>query len=77
LATPVERAFSSGNLASTYHCNRLSIELFEALQLLKSTYRNGNIFVLDSARKCMDVLISELVEQGFGKDDFENGDDDF
>jgi hypothetical protein len=39
--------------------------------------RNGHIFALDSARKHMDVLISEPVEQGFGKDDFENDDDDF
>ena len=42
-AVPSERAFSSGALTSTRRRNRLTPELFEALQMLKSAYRNGLI----------------------------------
>ncbi|KAF7354490.1 HAT dimerization [Mycena venus] len=75
-ATPAERAFSSGSLTGTRLRNRLSIELFEALQLPKSAYRNGHISASDSAGKRMDALISEVVEQGFEEDDFDDEDDD-
>jgi hypothetical protein len=71
-ATPAERAFSSGSLTGTRLRNRLSIEVVEALQLLKSAYRNGHISASDSAGKRMDALIAELVEQGFGSDDFDD-----
>jgi hypothetical protein len=40
-SVPSERAFSSGALTSTRRRNRLTPELFEALQMLKSAYRNG------------------------------------
>lgn len=40
-AVPSERAFSSGALTSTRRRNRLTPELFEALQMLKSAYRTG------------------------------------
>jgi hypothetical protein len=39
-ATASERAFSSGGLTGTARRNRLNVCLFEALQLLKSAYRN-------------------------------------
>ena len=42
-ATPSERAFSSGGTTGTAKRNRLSIEAFKALQLLKSAYRNNHI----------------------------------
>ena len=42
-ATPSERAFSSGGTTGTAKRNRLSVEAFEALQLLKSAYRNDHI----------------------------------
>ncbi len=42
-ATPSERAFSSGGTTGTAKHNRLNVEVFEALQLLKSAYRNGHI----------------------------------
>jgi hypothetical protein len=42
-ATPSERAFSSGGTTGTAKRNRLSVEAFEALQLLKSAYRNAHI----------------------------------
>lgn len=61
--------FFSGSLTGTRLHNRLSIEVFEALQLLKSAYRNGHISASDSAGKRMKVLIAKLVEQGFGSDD--------
>ena len=40
-AVPSEHAFSSGALTFTRCRNRLMPELFEALQMLKSAYRNG------------------------------------
>ena len=42
-ATPLERAFSSGGTTGTAKCNCLSAKAFEALQLLKSSYRNGHV----------------------------------
>jgi hypothetical protein len=42
-ATPSERAFSSGGTTGTAKRNRLKPEVFEALQLLKSAYRNGHL----------------------------------
>jgi len=42
-ATPSERAFSSGGTTGTAKRNRLTPEAFEALQLLKSAYRNGHL----------------------------------
>ncbi|KAF7363239.1 Dimer-Tnp-hAT domain-containing protein [Mycena venus] len=49
-ATASERAFSSGALTATRRRNRLSPEMFEALQLLKSAYRNGHIEASEEAR---------------------------
>jgi hypothetical protein len=43
LAMPSERAFSGGGITGTPSRNRLSVASFEALQLLKSSYRNGHI----------------------------------
>ena len=48
-ATPSEHAFSSGGIMDTACRNRLSPKLFEALQLLKSAYRNGHITALHQA----------------------------
>ena len=42
-ATPLERAFSSGGTTRTAKCNCLSVDAFEALQLLKSAYQNAHI----------------------------------
>ena len=42
-ATPSERAFLSGGTTGTAKHNPLSVEAFEALQLLKSAYWNGHI----------------------------------
>jgi hypothetical protein len=42
-ATPSEHAFSGGGNTGTAHRNCLTPDAFEALQLLKSAYRNGHI----------------------------------
>jgi len=42
-SVPSERAFSGGSLTATAHRNRLKGDIFEALQILKSGYRNGHI----------------------------------
>jgi hypothetical protein len=50
-ATPSERAFSSGGITGTAKRNRLTTEAFEALQLLKSAYRNGHLAADKEAHK--------------------------
>ena len=50
-ATPLERAFSSGGTTGTAKRNCLTPEAFEALQLLKSTYRNGHLAADKEAHK--------------------------
>jgi hypothetical protein len=50
-ATPSERAFSGGGITGTSIRNLLSVSTFEALQLLKSAYRNGHITAADDASK--------------------------
>lgn len=42
-AVASERAFSSGGITGTARRNSLLPEVFEALQLLKSAYRQGHI----------------------------------
>ena len=45
LATPSERAFSSGGITGCAQRNRLQPAFFEGLQLLKSAYQNGHVSV--------------------------------
>ncbi|KAJ7078971.1 hypothetical protein C8R44DRAFT_863037 [Mycena epipterygia] len=59
------------NFTGTASRNRLNIDLFEALQLLKSAYQNGLISAGEMAARRMDALIAELTEQGFGLEDLE------
>jgi hypothetical protein len=59
-STPSERAFSSGGLTGTTLRNRLVMEVFEALQILKSGYRNGHIAAADQAGRHLDALIASL-----------------
>nr|GAT52974.1 HAT dimerization [Mycena chlorophos] len=65
-ATSAERAFSSGGRTGTKLRNRLTPEIFEALQLLKSAYRNGHISATTDAGRHLDTIIAELNEQDFG-----------
>jgi hypothetical protein len=55
-ATPSERAFSGGGITGTANRNRLSVATFEALQILKSAYRNGHITAADDAAKHLDIF---------------------
>ena len=48
-----ERAFSSGWLTGTYLRNRLKTNTFEALQIVKSAYRNGVLSASDEAASHM------------------------
>ena len=50
-ATPLERAFSSGGTTGTAKPNCLSVEAFEALQLLKSAYQNDHIGAHSEAKQ--------------------------
>ena len=50
-ATPSERAFSGGGITGSSNRNLLSPSSFEALQLLKSAYRNGHVAASDDAAK--------------------------
>ena len=50
-ATPSEQAFSGGGITGTPNRNSLSVTSFEALQILKSAYRNGHIAAVDDAAK--------------------------
>jgi hypothetical protein len=59
-STPSERAFSSGGIMGTACRNRLFTETFEALQILKSAYRNGHIVVVHQAAQHVDALIESL-----------------
>ena len=58
-ATPSERAFSSGGITDTARRNHLSPNLFEALQILKSTYRNQHITAVHQAAQHVDALIAQ------------------
>ena len=44
-----EHAFSSGRLTGTYLRNRLKPNTFEALQIVKSAFRNGILNATDEA----------------------------
>jgi hypothetical protein len=56
-ATPSERAFSSGGITASPRRSSLSNDTFEALQILKSTYRNGHAAAADQAGKHLDARI--------------------
>ena len=54
-ATPSEQAFLGARITGTPNCNCLSVTSFEALQLLKSAYRNEHIAAADDAAKHLDL----------------------
>jgi len=59
-AVASERAFSGGALTGTKRRNRLNAKTFEALQILKSGYRNGHISASQQAQAHMEVFIESL-----------------
>jgi hypothetical protein len=61
-AVPSERAFSSGSLTATARRNRLSGDIFEALQVLKSGYRNGHIRASEQAEAHFTLYLKELAD---------------
>jgi len=65
-ATPSERAFSGGGITGTPSRNRLSVASFEALQLLKSSYRNGHIAAVDDATGHLDSIFDCLEADSVG-----------
>jgi predicted DNA-binding transcriptional regulator YafY len=50
-SVPSERAFSSGGLTGTSLRNRLASATFEALQILKSSYKNNHISAAQEAEE--------------------------
>ena len=50
-SVPSERAFSSGGLTGTSLHNRLAPTTFEALQILKSPYKNHHISAAEEAEE--------------------------
>jgi hypothetical protein len=50
-SVPSERAFSTAGLDKTLLRNRMRAELFEALQILKSAYKDGLISASEESEK--------------------------
>ena len=73
-ATPSERAFSNASLSDTKHHNRLSPEAFEALQILKSAYRNKIVSAAaDAESHYQSVMgVEKVLAAGAADNDIEN-----
>jgi len=61
---PSECAFSSGGITDTARRNCLSTNAFEALQILKSAYRNGHVGAVHQAGLHSDALVESLLGPG-------------
>ena len=59
-ATPSERVFSNASLTDSKQRNCLALDTFEALQILKSAYRNRHISAPAEAQKYYDSIMSVL-----------------
>jgi hAT family C-terminal dimerisation region len=59
-SVPSERAFSSGGLTGTSLRNRLSPAIFEALQILKSAYKNKHISAAQEAEGHIQAYLEAL-----------------
>jgi hypothetical protein len=59
-SVPSERAFSSGGLTGTSLRNRLAPEIFEALQILKSAYKNHHISASQEAEGHIQSYLAAL-----------------
>ena len=67
--TPSQQAFSSGGLTGTKYCNHLNGVVFESQQLLKSTYRNGQISAASDAQQHIDALIASFDDEEVDDED--------
>jgi hypothetical protein len=70
-STPSERAFSGGGITGTARRNSLSTNIFEALQILKSAYRNQHVAAVHQAVGHIDALIAALGEDDHNSDEEE------
>lgn len=59
-SVPSERAFSSGGLTGTSLRNRLTPAIFEALQILKSAYKNNHISAAQEAEGHIQLFLDAL-----------------
>ena len=59
-SVPSERAFSSGGLTGTSHRNCLNSDTFEALQLLKSAYKNHHLGAAQEAEGHIQSYLAAL-----------------
>jgi hAT family C-terminal dimerisation region len=59
-SVPSERAFSSGGLTGTSLCNRLTPAILEALQILKSAYKNHHISAVEEAEGHIQLHLAAL-----------------
>lgn len=68
-STPSECAFSSGGITGTSRWSSLTMEIFQALQILKSAYRNGHISAVSQAAQHLEALHVSLDTAKDGDDD--------
>ena len=69
-SVPSERAFSSGGLTGTSLRNRLTPATFEALQILKSAYRNHHISATQEAEGHIQSYLAGLAVLESEEDSF-------
>ena len=74
-ASPSERAFSAGALTGMKQRNSLKPKTFEALQLLRSVYRNGRISAVQQAAEHIQSLHESLDDAGLA--DISDNEDEF
>ncbi len=70
-SVPSEWAFFSSGLTSTSLRNHLSLAIFEALQILKSAYRNGHISAAQEAKGHIQSYLEALAVLEDGKGSLE------
>jgi hypothetical protein len=65
-SVPSERAFSSGGLTDTSRHNHLTPAAFEALQILKSSYKNHHISAAHDAEGRLQAYLASvaMLEEG-------------
>lgn len=69
-SVPSERAFSAAGLDKTLLRNRMTAELFEALQILRSAYKNGTLSARQEAEMYAQILESMDAERAIEDWDF-------
>ena len=55
-SVPAERSFSSGRHIGTDFRNRISLEIFESLQVMKNGYKEGLISVVKEIEEAEDAM---------------------